>query len=57
MNHVVKMNLGEIVIEEYQTGKLRREKKTLSKRKEVDLTEKNKQVLKRMKVDMEKFNQ
>ena len=36
MNDVVKISLGEIVIEEYQAGKLRREKKTLSKRKIAD---------------------
>lgn len=57
MNDVVKISLGEIVIEEYQAGKLRREKKTLSKRKIADLTEENKELLKRLKVDMDKFNQ
>lgn len=57
MNTVVKISLGDIVVEEYQAGKVLREKKILSKRKEADLTEDNKQLLKRMKVDMEKFNQ
>ena len=55
MNDVVKISLGEIVID--QAGKLRREKKTLSKRKIADLTEENKELLKRLKVDMDKFNQ
>jgi hypothetical protein len=39
MEHDLQLNLGEIVTAEYQAGKLKREKKTLVKRKINDLDE------------------
>ena len=57
MEEVVSINLGDIVVEDYQAGKQRRAKKTLAKRKIDELTEENKQLLKKLKVDMDKYIQ
>ena len=45
MEHVLQLNLGEIVTAEYQAGKQKREKKTLVKRKIDDLDEEQKNIL------------
>ena len=57
MEDVVKLSLGEILVEEYQAGKQKRCKKTLKKRKTDELTEENKEHLKKMKVNMDKYCQ
>lgn len=57
MKDVVDLNLGKIFTAEYQAGKQKRKKKTLIKRKIDDLDEEQKNFLKRLKVDLQKFNQ
>ena len=57
MEHVLQLNLGEIVTAEYQAGKQKREKKTLVKRKIDNLDEEQKNILKCLKVNLIKFNQ
>lgn len=57
MEDVVKIDLGQIVVEQFQAGKSTRGKKTLVKRKLEDLEDNHKEVLKKMKVDMGKYQQ
>ena len=57
MKDVMQMHLGEIVTADYQAGKHKREKKTLVKRNIDELNEEQENLLKRLKVDMEKFKQ
>ena len=57
MEDVVQLKLGEIVPAEYQAGKQKREKNILLKRKIDELDEERKDILKRLKVDLEKFCQ
>jgi len=56
MNDIVTLGLGEIEEENYQAGKTKRTKKILKKRKLDDLSDENKELLKKMKVDIDKFS-
>ena len=55
MEDAAQLTLGQIVVEQYQAGKSTREKKTLVKRELQDLDDEHKELLKRMKVDLDKF--
>lgn len=56
MVEVEKLDLGTVVEESFNAGKSQRSKKLLQKRKADDLTQKQKDCLKKMKVDLEKFS-